>query len=50
MFLFIFDNFLLRLDNLASKSAFVVNLACANLALKTSAANSLNSGVVMYLS
>ena len=42
--------FLLRLDNLASKSAFVIKLACANLALKTSAANLLNSEVSLYLS
>ena len=42
--------FLLRLDNLASKSAFVIKLACANLALKTSAANLLNSEVSIYLS
>ena len=42
--------FLLRLDNLASKSVFVIKLACANLALKTSAAKVLNSGVVIYLS
>ena len=42
--------FLLRLDNLASKSAFVIKLACANLALKTSAANLLNSEVSVYLS
>ena len=42
--------FLLRLDNLASKSVFVIKLACANLALKTSAANLLNSEVSIYLS
>ena len=42
--------FLLRLDNLASKSVFVIKFACANLALKTSAAKVLNSGVVIYLS
>ena len=42
--------FMLRLDNLASKSAFVIKLACANLALKTSAAKVLNSGVAIYLS
>ena len=41
--------FLLRLDNSASKSV-VTKLACANLALKTSAAKVLNSGVVIYLS
>ena len=42
--------FLLRLDNLVSKSVFVIKLASANLALKTSAAKVLNSGVVIYLS
>ena len=41
---------LLRLDSLASKSVFVVQFASANLALKTSAAKVLNSGVVIYLS
>ena len=35
---------------MASKSAFVIKLACANLALKTSAANLLNSEVSIYLS
>ena len=42
--------FLLRLDNLALKSVFVIKFACANLALRTSAADVLNSGVVIYLS
>ena len=42
--------FLLRLDNLASKSVFVIKFACTNLALKRSAAKVLNSGVVTYLS
>ena len=42
--------FLLRLDNLVSKSVFVIKLACANLALKTSVANLLNSEVLTYLS
>ena len=42
--------FLLRLDSLASKSVFVIKFACPNLALKTSAAKVLNSGVVIYLS
>ena len=42
--------FLLRLDNLPSKSVFVIKFACADLALKTLAAKVLNSGVVMYLS
>ena len=41
--------FLLRLHNLASKSVFVIKLACANLTLKT-AANLLNSEVSIYLS
>ena len=35
--------FLLRLDSLASNSVLVINFTCANLALKTSAANLLNS-------
>ena len=39
-----------RLDTLLSKSVFVTKFACANLALKTSAAKVLNSGVVIYLS
>ena len=43
-------NFLRRLDSLGSKSVFVTKFACANLALKTSAAKLLNSGVVIYLS
>ena len=42
--------FLLKLDTLASKSVFVIKFVCANLALNTSAAKVLNSGVVMYLS
>ena len=42
--------FLLRLDNLASKSVFVIKFACANLALKASAARILNYGVVIYWS
>ena len=37
--------FLLRSDSLASKSVFVITFACANLALKTSAAKVLKSGV-----
>ena len=41
--------FLLRLDNLASKYVFVIKFTSANLALKTSAAKVLNSGVVIYL-
>ena len=31
--------FVLRLDSYSPKSVFVIKLACANLALKTSAAN-----------
>ena len=42
--------FLSRLDNLASKSVFVIKFAFANLALKTSAAKLLNSEVATYLS
>ena len=41
---------MLRLDNLASESVFVIKLACANLALKKSTANLLNSEVSIYLS
>ena len=41
--------FPLRLDSLASKSVFAIKFACSNLALKTSAAKVLNSGVVIYL-
>ena len=41
---------LLRLDILASKSVIVIKFTCANLALKTSGTNVLNSGVVIYLS
>ena len=37
--------FLLRFDNLESKSVLVIKFACAVLALKTSAANLLNSGL-----
>ena len=33
-----------------SKSVFVIKFACAILALKTSAAKVLNSGIVIYLS
>ena len=42
--------FLLRFDSLESNSVFVIKLACANLALNTSAANLLNSEVLIYLS
>ena len=41
---------LLRLDSLALKPVFIIRVACVNLALKTSAAKALNSGVVIYLS
>ena len=40
---------LLRLDSLLSKSFFVIKFACATLALNRSAANLLNSGVVIYI-
>ena len=50
MFCLISSIFLLRLDNLASKSVFVIKFACANLALKTLAAKVLNSEVATYLS
>ena len=36
--------------NLASKSVFVIKVACANLALKTLAAKVLNSELATYLS
>ena len=42
--------FICRLHNLASKPVFVIKFACANLALKTSAAKVLNSEVATYLS
>ena len=42
--------FLLKLNSLASKSVFAIKNSCANLALITSAAKVLNSGVVIYLS
>ena len=40
---------LLRVNTVLSKSVFITKFACANLALKTSAAKVLNSGVVIYL-
>ena len=40
---------MLRLDNLASKSVFAIKFACANLVLKTSAADLLSSGLSIYL-
>ena len=42
--------FLLKLVSLLSKSVFVTQLAYFNLAVKFSAINLLNSGVVIYLS
>ena len=42
--------FLLRLDNLASKSVFVIKFACASLALKKLVVKVLNSEVSIYLS
>ena len=39
-----------RLDTVLSKFVFTTKFARANLALKTSAAKVLNSGVVIYLS
>ena len=42
--------FLLKIDSLGSKSVFVIKFACANIALNTSAAKVLNSGVIIYLS
>ena len=50
MICFIFSYFLLRLDNLVSKSVFVIKLACANLVLKTLVAKALNFEVSIYLS
>ena len=41
--------FLLIVDSSASKSVFGIKFACGNIALKTSAAKVLNSGVVIYL-
>ena len=39
-----------RLDTILSRFVFATKFACANLALKISAAKVLNSGVVTYLS
>ena len=47
MFWFICGNFSVK--TLASKSVFVIKFTYANLALKTSAAKVLSSGVVIYL-
>ena len=53
------DTFLFRFPSLSSKSVFfmklpisflLVKFGCANLAVKFSAVNLLNSGVVIYLS
>ena len=49
MFCFICSKFFYE-DNLASKSVFVIKIACANLALKTLATKVLNSEVATYLS
>ena len=50
MFCLICSNFSIKIDNLASKSVFVIKFACANLAFKTLAAKVLNSQVATYLS
>ena len=43
-------NFLIYLQySLASKSVFVIKLACANLALKELAAKLLNHGIEIYI-
>ena len=42
--------FLLGLGSLVSQSVFVIKFACANIALKTLAAQILNSGRVIFLS
>ena len=42
--------FLLKLDNLASKSVFIIKLARASLVLKILAAKVLNSEAATYLS
>ena len=42
--------FLLRFNNLASKSVLVIKFVCAILALKTFVVNLLNSSVSVYLS
>ena len=46
----LFCNFLSRFDTLLSKSVFVTKFVWANLALKITIANLLNSGVSIYLS
>ena len=40
----------MRFDSLSLKTVFLTKFAWANLALKTSPANLLNSGVSIYLS
>ena len=50
MFFFFELILLLRLFSLASKSIIATKSACANLAVKYSVVNLLNSEVVMYLS
>ena len=50
MFAFFEVTFLLRFDSLSSKSVFATKFARANLALKTSAVNLLNSWISIYLS
>ena len=42
--------FLLILENVGSKSVFVIRLACDNLALKILVAKVSNSEVIIYLS
>ena len=49
-FLLLELTFLLSLFSLVSKSVFIIRFACANLATNVSAVNSLNFGVVIYLS
>ena len=46
---FICGNFSVKTDSSASKSAIVIKFLCANLALRTSPAKVLNSGVGIYL-
>ena len=51
LFFVLFSAVLLsRLDTVLSKFVFATKFVCDNLALKTSAANLLNSGVIIYLS
>ena len=46
----IINSLSVTLDTALSKFVFATKFACFNLALKTSAAKVLNSGVVIYLS